>query len=102
MVNIFIAGMDPSVSRKQLIACFEQFGVVEKAFIPKHRGGQFDGESRGFAFVEMTNANEARAAIETLNNSLWRDRRLKVVVARCATKPRHDRAKTVNSESGTA
>jgi len=92
MVNIYICGMDPSVSRQQLVACFEQFGAVERAAVITHRGGEFDGESRGFGFVEMTHADEAQAAIETLNGSLWRDRRIKVVVARCATKPRHDRA----------
>jgi len=90
--------MDPSVSHKQLIAAFQQFGVVEKAFIIKHRAGVFMGESRGFGFVEMTHAYEAQAAIDTLNNSIWRDRRITVLVARCATKPRHDRA----SEPGTA
>jgi cold-inducible RNA-binding protein len=91
MTNIFIAGMDPSVSHKQLIACFEQFGRVEKCFIPKHRDGEFKGESRGIGFVEMTNETEARNAIQTLNGSEWRGLRITVCIARSPSKPSHAR-----------
>jgi RNA recognition motif-containing protein len=91
MTNIFICGMDPSISHKQLIAAFEQFGTVEKAFIPLHRDGEFEGESRGFGFVEMSDAADAQNAIETLNGSEWRGLRIKVCIARSPTKPRHDR-----------
>ena len=85
---------DSSISHLQLIAAFEQFGVVEKAYLPLHRGGPFDGESRGFAFVEMADARAAQAAIDTLDLTTWRGVLIKVSIARSPTKPSHARERT--------
>jgi cold-inducible RNA-binding protein len=58
---------------------FESYGSVETVTIVKDRD---TGEARGFAFVEMTQAAEAQAAIASLNGTLLNERTLRVNEAR--------------------
>jgi len=57
---------------------FEAYGEVESARIINDRS---TGRSKGFGFVEMTNDDEANAAINALNNSEVDGRNLVVKVA---------------------
>jgi len=47
----------------------------------------FSGASRGFAFIEMPDDAQAQKAIDQLNNSDFKDRKLSVTLA----KPREER-----------
>ncbi|MBI1225222.1 MAG: RNA-binding protein [Bacteroidetes bacterium] len=65
-MNIFVAKLDFNTTSEDLQAAFEKFGEVSSSkVITDH----FTGKSKGFAFVEMPNDDEARAAIEALNES---------------------------------
>ena len=65
-MNIFVAKLDFNTTSEDLQAVFEKFGEVSSAkVITDH----FTGKSKGFAFVEMTNDEEAKAAIDALNDS---------------------------------
>lgn len=65
-MNIFVAKLNFKTQSEDLRAAFETFGEVDSAkVIVDH----FTGKSRGFGFVEMPNDDEARAAIEALNES---------------------------------
>jgi RNA recognition motif-containing protein len=72
---IYVGNLDYTVTSDQLLALFEPFGAVTMAEVQvRSRTGQ----SRGFGLVEMSNAAEARAAIEALNGRDFRDRALTV------------------------
>jgi RNA recognition motif-containing protein len=65
---IHVWNLPPNVSEDNFRQTFEAFGQVSFAIISstilKDRN---NGQSRGFAFVEMPDQTEARAAIKNLN-----------------------------------
>ena len=66
MINIYVGNLPYSATDAELEAAFAAYGTVERAKVIVQRT---TGRSRGFGFVEMTNEDEARAAIEALNGS---------------------------------
>jgi cold-inducible RNA-binding protein len=66
IMNIFVAKLNFGTQSEDLRAAFEAFGEVDSAKVIEDH---FTGKSRGFGFVEMPNDDEARAAIEALNES---------------------------------
>lgn len=58
---------------------FEAFGRVESVSIITDK---YSGESKGFGFVEMPNATEAKAAIAGLNGKEFKGRTINVNEAR--------------------
>ena len=79
MTNIFIRNLDSEATEEQLRTLFEAHGTVGSVTIVKDRD---TGQSRGFAFVEMPSAEEARAAISGINDIRLNDRILQVNEAR--------------------
>jgi cold-inducible RNA-binding protein len=74
-MTIYVGNLDYTVTSDELLALFEPFGAVTMAEVQvRSRTGQ----SRGFGLVDMPNAAEARAAIEALSGSSYRDRALTV------------------------
>ena len=67
MTNIYVGNLDFSTPEDQLQTLFAAYGAVKTVTAVMDRD---TGQPRGFAFVEMTNAAEARAAIHTLNGSV--------------------------------
>ncbi len=65
-MNIFVAKLNFSTDSDGLRQAFEAFGEVEKAGVITDRE---TGRSKGFAFVEMPNDDEAMAAINGLNET---------------------------------
>ena len=82
-MNIYVGNLSYSTTDDSLREAFEAHGQVASATIIKDK---FSGESRGFAFVEMPNQEEASAAINALNEQDLNGRTLKVSEAR----PRED------------
>jgi RNA recognition motif-containing protein len=64
-MNIFVAGLPYDLDDAELMEIFEKFGEVKSAKVAMDRE---TGKSRGFAFVDMPNAQEAKDAIENLND----------------------------------
>jgi len=64
-MNIFVAGLPYDLDDAELEEIFEKFGVVKSAKVAMDKE---TGKSRGFGFVEMPNAEEAKEAIEGLND----------------------------------
>jgi RNA recognition motif-containing protein len=79
MTNIYVGNLDFSTHEDQLQTLFAAYGAVKTVTAVTDRD---TGQARGFAFVEMTNAGEARAAIRTLNGSVHGGRTLIVNEAR--------------------
>jgi len=75
MTSIFVAKLDFGVTSEELRAAFAEYGKVLKASVAMDRE---TGKSRGFGFVEMEDAAEARNAISALDNSNFNGRPVSV------------------------
>jgi RNA recognition motif-containing protein len=74
-MNIYVGNLSFEASEDDLRQAFEAFGKVANVTILKDK---FTGKSRGFAFVEMPNNDEAASAISGLNGNELNGRALKV------------------------
>jgi cold-inducible RNA-binding protein len=79
MKNIFVGNLDFGATDESVRAMFEAYGAVDRASVVKDRDS---GRSRGFAFVEMTNDDEAERAIAALNGKELNGRALNINEAR--------------------
>lgn len=77
--KIYVGGLPYSATEEQLSELFAAHGHVESARVITDK---FTGQSRGFGFVEMTSAEEAKAAIAALNGTQMGGRTLTVNEAR--------------------
>ena len=86
-MNIYVGNLSFNTTESELKEAFERFGQVGSASIIMDR---HTNQSRGFGFVEMTDAGEAKAAIEGLNGTDMQGRALRVNEARTRSdsKPR--------------
>jgi cold-inducible RNA-binding protein len=82
MKNIFVGNLDFSATEASIRSLFEPYGNIERVNLVTDRD---TGRSRGFAFVEMTDAAEADKAIAALNGSDQNGRALNVNEARPKT-----------------
>jgi RNA recognition motif-containing protein len=64
-MKIFVAGLPYDLFDDELVEIFEKFGTIASAKVAIDKE---TGKSRGFAFVEMPNEQEAKDAIENLND----------------------------------
>ena len=81
-MKIYAGNLSYNVSNEDLRAAFAQFGTVDSADVIMDRA---TGRSKGFGFVEMSDATEAKAAIEGLNGKDLDGRNLNVNEARPKT-----------------
>lgn len=65
-MNIFVAKLDYSTDEYTIRELFEEFGEVSSVNVIMDK---FTGKSKGFGFVEMPNDDEARNAINELNET---------------------------------
>jgi RNA recognition motif-containing protein len=79
MSKIFVGNLSFQTTQEELLATFSQFGNVEQINIVTDRD---TGQPRGFAFVAMTNAQDAQKAIAQLNGAELHGRALNVNEAR--------------------
>jgi RNA recognition motif-containing protein len=93
VINIFVRNLDPTTTEAQLKDLFAAYGSVESITIVKDRD---TNGPRGLGFVEMTNADEAKVAIESLNGFIVNDRAMKLNEAR--PKAEHDPARDSSRE----
>jgi len=79
MKNLYVGNLAFSTTEQELRALFETHGVVERVNIVTDKE---TGRPRGFAFVEMTDANEADKASAAIAGSSLGGRALKVNAAK--------------------
>jgi cold-inducible RNA-binding protein len=77
--NIFVGNLDFAATESSIRALFEPYGNIERVNLITDRD---TGRSRGFAFVEMTDAAEADRAIAALNGTELDGRALNINEAR--------------------
>ena len=78
-MNIYVGNLPFSASEDQVRELFEQHGQVDSVNLISDRES---GRPRGFGFVEMGNDDEARKAMDALNEYEMEGRSLKVNEAR--------------------
>lgn len=83
--KLYVGNLSFNTSTQDLEQLFGEVGTVESTNIIEDRE---TGRSRGFAFVEMSSAEEAKKAIEQFNGKEVDGRELKINEA----KPRENRA----------
>jgi cold-inducible RNA-binding protein len=77
--NIFVGNLDFGATESSIRSLFESYGTVDRVNIVTDRD---TGRSRGFAFVEMSDATQANQAISALNGFQVDGRALNVNEAR--------------------
>lgn len=82
--RLFVGNLPYKTGDRDLQEHFSQAGVVSAVDLMLDK---FTGKSRGFAFVEMSSAEEANKAVELFHNKDFQGRSLTVNVAR----PKEDR-----------
>jgi RNA recognition motif-containing protein len=78
-MNIYVGNIAFKATIDDLRQLFEQYGTVKNVTVITDRE---TGRSRGFGFVEMPNAGEAKAAIDALQGTALLGRPLTVNEAR--------------------
>jgi RNA recognition motif-containing protein len=73
--EVYVGNLSFSTNEDRLREVFSQYGTVESANIINDRD---TGRSRGFGFVKMSTAEEAKAAIAALEGKEVDGRQLKV------------------------
>ena len=79
MKNLFVGNLPHSTTEAELRSLFEPHGAIDRVSVVTDRE---TGRSRGFAFVEMKNADEADKAVAALNGTELEGRALKINEAR--------------------
>ncbi len=93
MINIYVGNLSYNATESDVRAAFEQYGEVSAVNIIMDRE---TGRPRGFAFVEMPDAQEAKEAIEHLNLAEIVGRKVTVNEAR----PRENRSRGGDRDRG--
>ena len=84
MKSIFVGNLDLGATEELIRSLFESHGAVERVDVIVDKD---TGRSRGFAFVEMTDAGQAERAITALNGTSIGDHALRI----CEAGPQLDR-----------
>jgi len=78
-MRIYVGGLSYSVGSDKLREMFAAEGNVTEANVVEDR---YSGQSKGFGFVEMPDASEAKAAIAKMNGYSHYGRNLTVIEAK--------------------
>jgi RNA recognition motif-containing protein len=78
-MRIYVGNMNYDTTEEELQEAFEAYGQVDSVSIITDRN---TGRAKGFGFVEMSNDEEAKAAMEGLNGQEFMGRTLNVNEAR--------------------
>lgn len=78
-MKVYIGNLPFSVDDNKLKEIFSPYGEIEEAMVIKNK---FSGRSKGFGFVTFKNEEDAKKAIEGMNESEVEGRNLKVSEAK--------------------
>ncbi len=78
-MNIYVGNLHFDLNEDELKKVFEEYGEVSAVKIITDK---ISGRSRGFGFVEMVNDDEAKEAIDNLNGTEIKGRKVNVNQAR--------------------
>jgi RNA recognition motif-containing protein len=76
--RLFVGNVNPAVTEEELVEFFSDAGEVLSISIPLDRE---TGTPRGFAFVELATDEQAKVAMDTLDDEFLAGRRVRLKVA---------------------
>lgn len=79
MLKLYVGNLTFDTTEEDLKELFGKIGAVQSVTLIKDRDS---GRSKGFGFVEMTNDEEAKKAIEQMNSTDFKGRSIKVSEAK--------------------
>ncbi len=82
--KLYVGNLSYQTTEDTLLSLFSQAGTVASVTLIKDK---YTGQSKGFAFVEMSNQSEAEQAIKLFDGKNFDNRDIKVNIA----KPREER-----------
>lgn len=74
-MKLMILDLPRSASENDLAALFKKFGNIKSCTLVMDKT---TGKSKGFGFVEMALKHEGSKAVEALNNSQFKDKKIRV------------------------
>jgi RNA recognition motif-containing protein len=74
-MTIYVGNLSFDAEREDLVDLFNTYGQVHKCSLPLDRE---TGRKRGFAFVELTDADSEQRAIDDLQDVEWMGRMIRV------------------------
>lgn len=74
-MTIYVGNLSFEAEREDLVDLFGQYGQVRQCSLPLDRE---TGRKRGFAFVELADADSEQRAIDDLQNVEWMGRMIRV------------------------
>lgn len=77
-MKILVRNLTRSITEKEIQELFEKYGTVESCDLVLDKSTR---KSKGFAFVEMPNEDEAKKAIKGLNGKKFVNHPIRVKVA---------------------
>jgi cold-inducible RNA-binding protein len=83
--KLYVGNLSYQTTEDTLLSLFSQAGTVASVTLIKDK---YTGQSKGFAFVEMSNQSEAEQAIKLFDGKSFDNREIKVNIAR----PREERS----------
>jgi RNA recognition motif-containing protein len=78
MTKLFVVGFPRNMDEIQLAQLFGPYGDIDLLTIVRDK---FNGESKGFGFIQMKNPEGASLAIEALDGHPFGDRKMEVRIA---------------------
>ncbi len=78
-MKIYVGDLPYAATEEEVLAAFKNHGAVGSVAIIKDK---FTGKSKGFGFVEMSNDEEAKAAMTALDGTDFKGRKIRVNEAR--------------------
>jgi multiple RNA-binding domain-containing protein 1 len=92
--KLMVRNVPFQANRKELLTLFGSFGQLKKVRLPK----KFDGNHRGFAFVDYVSSKEAAEAMKTLSRTHLYGRHLVIEWAEDETEPVDDERERIPAE----
>jgi len=86
-MNIYVGNMSFDMTEADLRSAFEVYGSVDSAHIIMDK---YSGKSKGFGFIEMSDDKKAQAAMDGLNETELKGRKITVNKAKPKTDRRDD------------
>ncbi len=95
-IVLYVGNLPYEAGEKEVRIAFEAFGTVSTVRVVKERS---TGRSKGYAFIDMTDASQAQSAVEGMNEREFGGKKLKVSQAKA--KSRNNNTSTNNNNTST-
>ncbi|TMW60597.1 hypothetical protein Poli38472_000639 [Pythium oligandrum] len=80
--NLYVGGLDRQVTEEVLYAAFVPFGAIKQVQIPTDFAARNAAPGKRHGFVEFEDADDARAAIDNMDESELFGKTLRVTIAK--------------------